>query len=237
MCCRYYILPKAVEWDPIREEAEHARVMRRFLETGAELVCAGEARPTDVVPVLASNREGGRSVFPMRWGFRLEGTKPTLLINARAETAAQKPTFRDAWAAHRCAIPASGYYEWHRTSACSAGNLPAFSPESAESAMQNAKRKMQNDGTEAGKRAASIKYAVSDPDTPIIWLCGLYRIEHGLPVFVILTREPGSELAEIHDRMPLILPWDAAQAWIDPKQRPEELLPQAVTKLKALKAG
>ena len=210
MCCRYYILPKAVEWDPIREEAEHARVMRRFLESGATLVRAGEARPTDVVPVLATNREGGKSVFPMRWGFRLEGAKPTLLINARAETASQKPTFRDAWAAHRCAVPASGYYEWQRTADEAAG---------------------------ARKRAASIKYAVTDPDAPIIWLCGLYRIENGLPVFVILTREPGAELVEIHDRMPLILPAEAAQRWINPEVRPEELLSLAITQLTAMKAG
>ena len=141
----------------------------------------------------------------MRWGFRLEGAKPTLLINARAETAAQKPTFREAWAAHRCAVPASGYYEWLHS--------------------------------DDHQRRSGIKYAVSDSENNLIWLCGLYRIEHGLPVFVILTREPGSELAEIHDRMPLILPREAAQAWIDPKQRPEELLPLAVTELKALKAG
>ena len=252
MCCRYYILPKAVEWDPIREEAEHARVMRRFRETGAELVASGEARPTDVVPVLATDREGGKSVFPMRWGFRLEGAKPTLLINARAETAAQKPTFRDAWAAHRCAVPASGYYEWKRaasvgagiTSPARRGGGPASRPvegcrppEGEGPEMQIAKCKVQNEGAADGKRSASIKYAVSDPDTPIIWLCGLYRIEQGLPVFVILTREPGAELGAIHDRMPLILPAEAARAWVDPKQRPEELLPFAVTQLKALKAG
>lgn len=205
MCCRYYILPKAVEWDPIREEAEHARVMRRFRETGAGLVASGEARPTDVVPVLATDRDGGRSVFPMRWGFRLEGAKPTLLINARAETAAQKPTFRDAWSAHRCAVPASGYYEW-----------------------------LHSDDSQ---RHTGIKYAVSDSENKLIWLCGLYRIENGLPVFVILTREPGAELAEIHDRMPLILPAEAAQRWIDPEVRPEELLPFAITRLTAMKAG
>lgn len=205
MCCRYYILPKDVEWDPIREEAEHAKVMRRFRETGAGLVASGEARPMDVVPVLASDRFGGRSFFPMRWGFRLEGPKPTLLINARTETAAQKPSFRDAWAAHRCAVPASGYFEWER---------PSEKP-----------------------RGSGIKYSIRDPDAPLIWLCGLYRIESGLPVFVILTREPGSELAEIHNRMPLILPEDATRSWVDPNQRPEDLLPFALTRLTAMKAG
>lgn len=223
MCCRYYILPKAVEWDPIREEAEHARVMRRFREIGAGLVCSGEARPTDVVPVLAPDRRGGRSFFPMRWGFRLEGPKPALLINARAETAAQKPTFRDAWAARRCAVPASGYYEWQR---------PSIGNE-----LKNANCNTQNEGAADGKRAASIKYAVCDPERPILWLCGLYRIENGLPVFVILTREPSEELARLHDRMPLILPEEAAREWIDPTVRPEKLLSLAMTQLTAAKAG
>ena len=204
MCCRYYILPKSVEWDPIREGAEHALVMRRFLESGARLVSSGEARPTDVVPVLATDRRGERRCFPMRWGFRLEGAKPTLLINARAETAAQKPSFREAWAAHRCAVPASGYYEW----------------------LHNGK-----------ERSGGIKYAVSDPSNSIIWLCGLYRIENGLPVFVILTREPGAELARIHDRMPLILPAEAVPQWVDPSIRPEGLLSLARTSLAAEKAG
>ena len=37
MCCRYYILPKGVEWDPIREGAESARLLGRFREVGASL--------------------------------------------------------------------------------------------------------------------------------------------------------------------------------------------------------
>ena len=61
------------------------------------------------------------------------------------------------------------------------------------------------------------------------WLCGLYRIEEGLPVFVILTREPGDEIRFIHDRMPLILPEDAVDEWIRPDASPEKLLSQAVT--------
>ena len=205
MCCRYYILPKSVEWDPIREGAEHALVMRRFLEAGAALVSSGEVRPTDVVPVLATDRRGGKSCFPMRWGFRLEGPKPTLLINARAESAAEKPTFREAWASHRCAVPASGYYEWEH------------SPENS--------------------RGKGTKYAIADAGKELLWLCGLYRIENGLPVFVILTREPGPSLLRLHDRMPLILPAEAALDWIDPAVRPESLLSLARTDLSAEKAG
>ena len=61
------------------------------------------------------------------------------------------------------------------------------------------------------------------------WLCGLYRIEEGLPVFVILTREPGEEIRFIHDRMPLILPERLIGEWIRPDVRPEELVGDALT--------
>ena len=207
MCCRYYILPRGVEWDPIRESAESALVMRRFREAGAALVTSGEVRPTDVVPVLASNRQGGRSIFPMRWGFRLEGAKPMTLLNARAETAAQKPAFREAWAAHRCAVPASGYYEWER----------------------------RPDG--AGRSRTGDKYAVEAPGEPILWLCGLYRIEAGLPVFVVLTREPSAELGKLHDRMPLILPKECIRDWVNPESRPDEIAKNALTDMIFEKTG
>lgn len=201
MCCRYYILPKGVEWDPIREGAESARVMGRFRRAGLSLTAAGEVRPRDVVPVLATDREGSQTIFPMRWGFLLEGPRPSLLINARVETASQKPTFREAWTGHRCAIPATGYYEWDRVPDGKGGTRP---------------------GT---------RYSITAPAAPILWFCGLYRIEAGLPVFVVLTRSPSAAVAGIHDRMPLILPEAAARQWVDPHRDPQTLLPQAVLDL------
>ncbi|WP_108482567.1 SOS response-associated peptidase [Oceaniglobus ichthyenteri] len=70
--------------------------------------------PTNRVHVVAS--DGARRLSAMRWGFlpnwyKAENDGP-LLINARAETIAQKPAFRDAARARRCLIPASGFYEW-----------------------------------------------------------------------------------------------------------------------------
>lgn len=60
--------------------------------------------------------EGQRRLAPMRWGFLPQWYKsPTdgpLLINARAETIADKPAFRAACRARRCLIPATGFYEW-----------------------------------------------------------------------------------------------------------------------------
>ena len=73
------------------------------------------------------------------------------------------------------------------------------------------------------------KYMLQPKGSTAAWLCGLYRIEEGLPVFVILTREPGDEIRFIHDRMPLILPERYIDDWIRPGANPEELISQALT--------
>lgn len=85
----------------------------------------GEIYPSAILPALAVNKAGEQRVFPMKWGF--SGTK-RLLINARAETASQRPTFRDAWSAHRCVIPASWYFEWEHDKN-KAGQKYALHPE------------------------------------------------------------------------------------------------------------
>ena len=157
----------------------------------------GEIRPTNVVPVIASKRSGEKAVFPMKWGF----SGRTLLMNARTETAPVKATFRDAWASHRCIVPASWYFEWEHI--------------------------VGNDGS---KRTGD-KYLIQPKGSAMTWLCGLYRIEDGLPVFVILTREPGEEIRFIHDRMPLIMPGDYVDEWIRPDAKPEELVEAAMTEM------
>ena len=65
----------------------------------------------------------------------------------------------------------------------------------------------------------------------VTWLCGLYHIEDKFPTFVILTREPGKEVSEIHDRMPLILPDHLTSEWIRPGADPEELMKEAPTEM------
>ncbi len=73
--------------------------------------------PTQTIHVVSLG-PGGRRLTGMRWGFLPHWYKsPTdgpLLINARAETIAEKPAFRDACRTRRCLIPASGFYEWDR---------------------------------------------------------------------------------------------------------------------------
>ena len=73
--------------------------------------------PSENISVLVSN-SGKRKFGQMRWGFVPHWYKSVadgpLLFNARAETLAKKPAFRDACRKRRCLIPAVGFYEWEK---------------------------------------------------------------------------------------------------------------------------
>ena len=200
MCCRYWT-EESPELRPIVEEMNRSPLMNKW-HGAPGIVTYGEVRPTNIVPVVAPDRSGKKAVFPMKWGY----SGRTLLMNARTETAAEKPTFREDWKKHRCAVPASWYFEWT--------HFPGGD----------------------GKMHTGDKYMIRPKDGGITWLCGLYRIENGLPVFVILTREPGEEIRFIHDRMPLILPEQYIDAWIRPDTKPEDLLDKALTEMVCGKA-
>ena len=204
MCCRYYIEHDDPDILHILERVNRSPLIPRFQETGDSFVSDGEIWPTAVVPAIATGRSGQVGFFPMKWGYTLPGARP--LFNARAETAGVKPTFREGWAAHRCVLPASWYYEW------------------------------QHEPMPNGKSRVTDKYAIRRSDGHMAWLCGLYRLENNLPHFVILTREPSDAVRRIHDRMPLILPREAIGEWVNPRCAPESLLPRAVTSLIAEKA-
>lgn len=73
--------------------------------------------PTDNLSVVVNDE--GRRLVSMRWGFIPQWYKTIsdgpLLINARAESVAEKPAFREACRTRRCLIPATGFYEWAKT--------------------------------------------------------------------------------------------------------------------------
>ncbi len=78
--------------------------------------------PTDPVYVV-NEREGDRKLTSMKWGLIPHWAKDVMAmqINARSETAATTPAFRDSFARKRCVIPADGFYEWETTDS---GRLP-----------------------------------------------------------------------------------------------------------------
>ena len=79
-----------------------------------------------------------------------------------------------------------------------------------------------------GKVKTGDKYAIQPKGATTTWLCGLYRIENGFPVFVVLTREPSESVRLIHDRMPMILPQDKINDWISPETDPTTMLIHAL---------
>ena len=72
------------------------------------------------------------------------------------------------------------------------------------------------------------KYEITPNGSAGFCLAGIYRIEQGIAVFSILTREPAESISFIHDRMPVILPTAAASDWLNPRYNGIEILKFAV---------
>lgn len=105
MCGRFYIAAGDTE-DELKAIIE---TLQR--KAGGQMK-TGEICPTDIAPVIANSRELKPTPFAMKWGYTLPNGKP--LINARSETAMEKPMFREGMERHRCLIPATHYFEWER---------------------------------------------------------------------------------------------------------------------------
>ena len=144
-----------------------------------------------VATVLAEN--GGRRLEMLRWGLVPSwADDPEIgsrMINARAETAPEKPSFRSAFKRRRCLIPADGFYEWKRE--------------------------------EGGKQPF---YFHMEDGRPFAF-AGLWEEWHDeLRTCAILTTSPNEVAAKIHNRMPVILPREDYDAWLDPEAEKEELV-------------
>lgn len=139
------------------------------------------AAPTqDLMVVRRHPQTGVRHLSLLRWGLvpsvSTDASGGARLINARAETVAEKPAFRSAWRARRrCIVPADGFYEWH---AGPRGRQPFLISRA--------------DG--APLALAGLWEGWRDPDTGI-WL----------RTFTILTCAADARLRPLHERMPVIL--------------------------------
>lgn len=151
--------------------------------------------PTQPVPIV--RLEGGRRHFVLvRWGLIPSWSKAepqTLLINARAETIADKPSFRGAFRHRRCLMPADGFYEWKAM------------PKGPKQAFYIRRR----DGRPVAFAA--------------IWDNWMSADGSEIESCAIVTTEANATLAPIHARMPVILDEKDWDRWLDPATPPEEL--------------
>jgi putative SOS response-associated peptidase YedK len=154
----------------------------------------------DVFAVLESGSM--RRVETLHWGlvpFWAKDVKiGNRMINARAETVADKNAFRSAFRKRRCIIPADGFYEWT---------------------------------VRAGQQKKQ-PYYVHRPDDEPFAFAGLWEVWRGperdrdeaLHSCTIITTDANDVMAEIHDRMPVILPPSAWSTWLDRDQDDVETL-------------
>lgn len=150
--------------------------------------------PTQEVPVVRQE-EGARHLAMLRWGlipsWAKDRTIAAKLINARSETAGEKPSFRQAFAKRRCLIPADGFYEWK--------------------AEKDGKQPYRIGFGEARPFAfAGLWESWRDPaDGARVESC------------TILTTDATAALRDLHDRMPVILVPDVFDRWLSPQSSKE----------------
>lgn len=153
--------------------------------------------PTDTVPTIR-DRDGERSVDALRWGLLPFWAKSAgmgaKMINARAETAAEKGAFKRALAKRRCIVPADAFYEWTTVPNPAGSGKPIKQPWCIE-------------------RIDQAPFAFAG-----LWETWRGPERDGEPVYTctILTREPNTAMAELHDRMPVTVPPDQWEVWLDP---------------------
>jgi putative SOS response-associated peptidase YedK len=145
--------------------------------------------PTDPVYAVVEH-DGVRLLTSFSWGLVPWWAKDRRIaarnINARAETVAEKPAFRDSLTGRRCLIPADGFYEWQ---ARPTGKLPHYVHPSDGGVMA----------------FAGLWASWKDPE-----------VDQRARTCTIVTGEPNAAVAAIHDRMPVILPRSAWAPWLDP---------------------
>jgi len=170
--------------------------------------------PTKIAPIVVQrtprDADPFRELMQARWGLIPSWAKdPSIgsrMINARAETVAEKPAFKKAFGKRRALVPADGYYEWY----------------AGEGTPQNGSG--QN-------RSGKQPFFITPKDRSVLSMAGLYEFwkdpetDEWVVSYTILTTSAEDALGHLHDRMPLIVGKDAYAQWLDPTPQPaDELL-------------
>lgn len=158
------------------------------------------APTNDVYAVV--ERESGRSLEAFHWGlvpiWAKDAKIGSKMINARAETLAEKNSFKPAFKKRRCIVPLDGFYEWKVVTG-SKTKQPMFI-----------------------HRVDGEPLAVAG-----LWESWRDRAVEGEPVMLsttIITTDANETIRPVHDRMPVILPASAWSAWLDPANDDLEML-------------
>ncbi len=150
-------------------------------------------------PVAVIPNTGDNTLSMYKWGLIPSWSKdPSIgdrMINARSETLAEKPSFRNAYRRRRCLILADGFYEWK-----------------------------QNLGMKS-KQPIFIRLKTKRPFAFAgLWEIWNSTEGSEIRTCTIITTQPNSLLEPIHNRMPVILPPDAYSQWLAPEDRqPDQL--------------
>jgi len=154
--------------------------------------------PSQPIPVIPN--EGGKKMDFYRWGLIPSWTQPDKvgkynLINARSETAAEKPSFKNSFRRRRCLVLADGFYEWSKPK--SGGSKTPYY--------------FTLNGHQPFAFAGLWETWISPEGDPLKSAC-------------ILTTSPNQTVKAVHNRMPVILQPADYEIWLDPMERkPEDL--------------
>ena len=145
--------------------------------------------PTDEAIVVVE-RDDRRALTSYRWGliphWAADARIASRTFNARAESVATMPAFRESFQRRRCLVPVDGFYEWRRIGTA-----------------RQPYRVFRSDGRPLA--LAGLWSGWRNPET------GELR-----RTFTIVTTRPNAVVAELHDRMPVIVPEEAWGRWLDP---------------------
>ena len=173
--------------------------------------------PQSMQPVVRLNTETGeRELTVMRWGlvpfWSRDGKASFSTINAKSETVATSPAFREAWKTRRCLVPADWLYEWQKID---------------DKTKQPYAIALKNDEMFA---FAGLWETRKDKTSG-----------QKLRTYTILTTDPNELMEPIHNRMPVIIPPKDYERWLapaDPAHLPVDLLrPYPAQEMKAWKVG